>query len=421
MKQQCGVVITGVGLATPLGVDVVSNWAALTEGRSGLRYIESFDYGAHPCRALGMVPNIQPDLDAIFSAAKQRKTERFMHLAVIAAHQAMIGAGLSCFVPSSRDRFGVYLGVGMGGVESVSEGAVKFKEGGAREVSPFLIPRSISSEAPAWLSMEWDLQGPMLTTTNACASSADAIGLAFRLIRDGYADYMLTGGTESCVTPLSFAGFANMRALSSWQGNATQASRPFDKQRSGFVMAEGAGMVVLEREDLARARGATMIAKVVGYGASADAFHITSPHPDGRGATLAIKSALADAGLNHDEIGYINAHGTGTRLNDRIESEVIEKIFGARAIRGGSNSLTVSSTKSMMGHALGAAGAIELIYTALALQHQVIPPTINCDEIDDMLNLDYVPNIARDVSVSAALSNSFGFGGGNSVLALQRV
>ncbi len=421
MNQQSRVVISGMGLSTPLGNTVTKNWESLLAARSGITSPSLFDFGGHTAQALGVVANETELLNNIFPLQKQRKTERFMHLAVIAAHQAMLDAGFSMEEPIDRTRCGVYLGIGIGGLHAISEGTLSFAEHGKRSVSPFLIPRSISSEAASWLSMEWNLQGPMGTFCNACASSADAIGVAWNMIRHGYADMMLAGGSESCLTPLAFAGFANMRALSTWQGDPTQASRPFAQDRSGFVMAEGAGMLVLERADHAFARGAPIYAEIVGYGSHSDAYHVTAIHPEGRGATLAMRMALNDAKIDPSEIGYINAHGTGTPLNDPVETHVIKKIFGAHVARDNPNRGVISSTKSMTGHMLGAAGSVELSYAALALKHQIVPPTINLTTPDSLCDLDYVPNVARAVPLKYAMSNAFGFGGGNTVLILKAV
>ena len=421
MNDANSVVITGMGLVTPLGCDIASNWDALCAARSGISSPDTFEFGSNAARALGLVHGTSALLDPIFPPQKQRKTERFMHLAVLAAMQAMRDAGCDTNYPLDRSRMGVYLGVGVGGLDAMCEGISGFKRGGPRSVSPLLIPRTISSEAAAWLSIEWDLQGPMGTVCNACSSSADAIGIAWHLIQSGAVDIMLAGGTESCVTPVAFAGFANMRAVSSWEGDPSAACRPFAKDRSGFVMAEGSGMLVLERESHARARGAQIYARLVGYGASSDAHHITAMHPDGRGAEQAVRRALRVAHLSPDAIDYVNAHGTSTAINDPVETAVIKRVFGVRAHRDTQGHLLVSSTKSMTGHMLGAAGAVELVYSALAIQHQVVPPTINLHAPDEQCDLDYVAHEARSADISHVMSNSFGFGGSNSVLILERV
>jgi len=328
---------------------------------------------------------------------------------------------LSELFPEQRDRFGAYVGVGVGGLSSIVEGGLQLQTQGMRRISPFLLPRVICNQAAGWLSMQWQLQGPITAIVNACSSGADAFGLAFRAIRDGYADYMLTGGTESCITPISIAGFGNMRALTQWSGDPAHASRPFERNRTGCVLAEGAGIVVLERKDLAEKRGASIYAEVVGYGATSDAYHITAMHPEARGSVQAIEQALHDAQIDRSVINYINAHGTATQMNDALETVAIKKVFGDYVDMHNKNRCIISSTKSMTGHMLGAAGGVEVALSALALKHQIVPPTINLDESDPVCDLDYVPHEARDASLEYAMSNSFGFGGANSVIVLKRV
>lgn len=421
MTSQHRVAITGIGLISPLGNTTQATWQNLITGVSGTSLLDNrVDLGDYPYRHAGQVRNEKASIDAVISAKDQSKTDRFIQLAMVAGHEAMTSANLAGEIPQNRERFGCYVGVGMGGLESLSSTVISLNQGGYKKVSPFMIPRSISNEAAGWLSMTWNLQGPSMAIANACASSGDALGMAFRLIRDGYCDYMLAGGTESCVVPVSIIAFGNMRALSSWTGDSSQSSRPFDKQRSGFVIAEGAAMLVLERYDLAKHRGARIYGEIVGYGATADAHHITAMHPEGRGGVAAIKSALNDAKINPEQIGYINAHGTSTLMGDVIETEVIKKVFGEHANPNKKNHLVVGSTKSMTGHMLGAAGAAEAAFTALALHYGILPPTINLDEPDPACGLDYIPHHARTQQVDYALSNSFGFGGGNVVLALKR-
>lgn len=414
------VVITGIGLITPQGNTTQECWQALLAGTSGIKAQDRYAMpGYHPYPA-GFVRNEQEALDKILDGKDQKKTDRFTHLALIAGHEALHDAGLSATQPANRTRFGTYLGVGIGGLGAISDVVLTLEKDGPKRISPFSIPKVINNLAPAWLSMQLDLQGPVLALTNACASSGDSLGLAFRAIRDGYADYMIAGGTESCVVPASLAGFGNMRALASWSGDPAAASRPFDAQRTGFVMAEGAAVLILEREDFARARGAKIYAQIVGYGASADAYHITSPHPEGRGACSAITQALDDAHITPEKVGYINAHGTATVMGDRIETQVIKTVFGDHALPTTPGHLLVSSTKSMTGHMLGAAGAAEIAFTALALQSQKFPPTINLQTPDPLCDLDYIPGVARSAPVEYALSNAFGFGGGNSVVVLKK-
>ena len=408
------VVITGIGLVTPVGATKEASWDAIVNGCSG---ITSFDPElplGYPAAVAGRVGDIQDRLDAILLPSQQRKTDRFIHLSLLAAHEALHDAGLSDAYPENRERFGAYAGIGVGGLGVITDASQGLRERGHRAISPFTLPRAISNEAPAWLSITCGLQGPTMAVVNACSSGNDAIGHAFRAIQDGHADYMLAGGAESCLTPLAFVGFGNMRALSTWQGDAQGASRPFDKNRSGFVMAEGAGFLVLEREDFARKRGASIYAEIAGYGAHSDAYHITAIHPEGRGAVCSIESALRQSGVNKEDVGYVNAHGTSTPMNDPAETAILKKVFGDHARK-----LMVSSTKSMTGHMLGAAGGVEVAFTALTLKHGVIPPTINLEHQDEACDLDYVPCCSRREQVTAALSNSFGFGGANSVILLK--
>ncbi len=415
------VAITGIGLITPVGNDTQSNWENIVAGKSGISLLdEQISLGGYPHRVVGKLHNEKPFIDAVLSEKNQNKTDRFIQLAMVAGNQAMFSSGLNVEQPISRERFGCYLGVGMGGLGSLSD-AVTSLEGGYKKVSPFVIPKSISNEAASWLSMTWDLRGPNAVISTACASGSDALGMAFRLIRDGYCDYMLAGGSECCVVPVGIVAFGNMRALSTWTGDPAQASRPFDRLRSGFVIAEGAAMLVLERYDLAVARGAHIHAEFVGYGSSSDAYHITAMHPEGRGAISAINAALHDAGITPADVGYINAHGTGTQMNDAIETLAIKAVFGERANPSTEGHVAVSSTKSMTGHMLGATGAAELAYAALALEHGVLPPTINLTDPDPACDLDYIPLHARHQTVDYALSNSFGFGGENVVLVLKRI
>lgn len=419
----CGrhrVVITGIGLVTPVGNDAPSTWQSLCAGASGITANNQEIFNGCQCRVAGFVRYDQTKLDAIFSAKHQAKTDRFIHLAVLAGDEALRDAGFSETYPSERSRCGVYLGVGIGGISGIAQSLSDVQQYGLHRVSPFVIPKVISNQAAGWLSMLWNLQGPVNAIVSACSSGADAIGLAFRAIRDGYADCMVAGGAESCIVPVAIAGFGNMRTLSMWQGEPTAASRPFDKHRSGFVLAEGAGILILEREDYARKRGAHIYAELVGYGATADAHHITAMHPEGRGAEQAIKYALTDARINTIDIGYINAHGTATVMNDMLETMVLKKVFGQSIMPETRDHIVVSSIKSMTGHMLGAAGGVEAVITAIALKAQLFPPTINLDEADPSCDLDYIPHKAQEKKVLYALSNSFGFGGSNAVLALKR-
>ena len=416
MNKKYGVVITGIGLITPLGNSKSLTWQSIIKGRSGLSFLQEPEFEACPCKIAGRVKNEQELLDSIVTLKDQKRTERFIQLALVAAHEAMYDAGLSTTFPEQRNRIGAYLGVGIGGAQSIIEGTRLLDARGPKAITPFMLPKTLCNQAPAWVSMKWNLKGPTCAVVNACSSSADAIGLAFRAIRDGYADYMVAGGTESAINPLGLVAFGNMRALSTWKGDPQHASRPFDKDRSGFVMAEGAGILILERKDLAQKRGAHIYSEIVGYGSTCDAFHITAPHPEGEGAIAATKYALGEAEIKPEDVGYINAHGTATHMGDIVETKVIKNVFGEHAKSG----LLVSSTKSMMGHTLGAAGGIEIALSTLALINQIAPPTINLDNPDDACDLDYVTHIARDLKTNFALSNSFGFGGANSVVVLTR-
>lgn len=419
------VVVTGIGLTTPAGSSAELSWDSLVNGRSGISSLvedDTFETEAvfNASKVAGLVKNVQPKIDSVLSVQEQRKTDRFIQLALVAGEEAIVDAGLSKEFPHDRGRFGAYVGVGIGGLESIAQAALDFNERGYRAISPFMLPRVISNEAPGWLSIKFDLQGPTMAIVNACSSGNDAIGQAFRAIQDGHTDYMIAGGTESCVTPLVFAGFGNMRALSSWKGDPACASRPFDKDRSGFVLAEGAGLILLEREDFARKRGAKIYAEIVGYGAHSDAHHITAIHPEGRGAVRSIQSALNQAKVSQEKIGYVNAHGTATYMNDPSETKILKNVFGSRANKTSADRLLVSSTKSMTGHMLGAAGGAEVAFTALAIKHGVLPPTINLDTPDDLCDLDFLPKNSVEKRVDYALTNSFGFGGANSVILLKK-
>lgn len=415
------VVITGMGMVTPLGNDTQSTWQGIVQGRSGIGYLpEDFGLADYPVKVAGFVQGEQQQFASILPPKMHSRVDRFIQLGLIAGHEAMTDAGLSSTSPEDRTRFGVYMGVGVGGLSSMSQAIHDFDTGGPKRVSPFAIPKTVSNLSPGWLAMQWNLQGPLVAVTNACASSTDALGLAFRQIRDGYADYMLAGGAESCVLPVAMSSFGNMRALTTWSGDPAKASCPFDRQRSGFVMAEGAAVLVLERADKALERGAKVYAEIVGYGATSDAYHITAMHPEGRGAVRAMQDALADASILPSAIGYINAHGTSTPMGDALETMVLKKVFGQSIDSSQAGHILVSSTKSMTGHMLGAAGAAEAAFSALALHRGIIPPTINLSDPDPACDLDYVADGARSVQVDYALSNSFGFGGGNAVLALKR-
>ena len=406
------VVVTGLGLVTPLGNEVATNWQNLLAGRSGIATITRFDAGQLPVRIAGEVRNFDP----LHYIEKRdiKKMDAFTHYALAAAQIAVDDAGLSIDADSA-ERVGVLVGVGMGGIATLEEGHQLFIESGARKLSPFMVPRLIANMAPGQIAIRFGAKGVNYAVSSACASGGHAIGEAQRLIRFGLQDAMLAGGTEAAVTPLSIAGFAAMRALSTRNDEPERASRPFDRERDGFVMAEGAGVLVLEARERAIHRGARIYAEIVGYGANADAYHITMPAAEGEGAARCMRLTLKDGGIEPTEVDYINAHGTSTPYNDVNETQAIKHVFGAHAAR-----LAISSTKSMSGHLLGAAGAIEAAYTVLTVYHAVIPPTINYEYPDPECDLDYVPNHARTAAVKVALSNSFGFGGTNACLAFRR-
>jgi 3-oxoacyl-[acyl-carrier-protein] synthase II len=411
--QERRVAVTGIGLVTPLGNDVQSNWSSLIAGRSGIRAISRFDASSFPVRIGGEVRGFDPLL--YVEKKEVKKMDRFIQYAIAAAHEAVDDAGVR-LSSGAAERTGVILGVGMGGIETIETYYKSFLETGLKRVTPFFIPRLIANMAPGQIAIRFGLRGVNYVTTSACASGGHAIGEAARLVRLGFQDRMLAGGAEAGVTPMTVGGFAVMRALSTRNDEPERASRPFDRERDGFVVAEGAAILVLEPLDDARRRGAHIYAEIAGYGCNADAYHITAPAPDGESAASCMRLALQDAGISPDEVDYINAHGTSTPANDINETRAIKRLFGEHARK-----LAVSSSKSMIGHALGAAGAIEAAYTALAIRDGILPPTINYENPDPECDLDYVPNEARHVGVAVALSNAFGFGGANATLALRRV
>lgn len=405
------VAITGIGLVTPLGNDIATNWANLVAGKSGVARVTRFDASELPVRIAGEVRGFDP---ADYIEKKEiKKMDAFIHYAIAAAQMAVDDSCLT-LPTAAAERVGVLLGVGLGGIGALEETIAAYVHGGIKKVSPFFIPRVIANMAPAQVAMRFGCKGVNYTITSACASGGHAVGEAARLVRDGLQDVMLAGGAEAAITPLGIAGFAVMRALSSRNEEPERACRPFERDRDGFVVAEGAAVLVVENMEAAAARGARIYAEVIGAGATSDAYHITNPTPGGEGAARCMNLTLADAGLEAKDVEYINAHGTSTPYNDANETAAIKSVFGERA-----PGLAVSSTKSMTGHTLGAAGAIEAAYTALTLFHGVIPPTINYEHPDPQCDLDYVPNTARRRQVRVALSNAFGFGGANSCLAFR--
>lgn len=414
MKQR--VVITGLGMVTPLGLDVASSWAAVLAGQSGVKPITHFDASGYRAQIAATVDGFDPTL--YMSAKDARRYDIFVQYGVAAAVQAMTDAGLNdeTLPALDRERIGVCIGSGIGGLPMIEDNHATLTAQGPRRISPFFVPGSIINMTAGLLAIRYGLKGPNLATATACTTSTHSIGLAARLIAYGDADVMVAGGTEKSSSPLGIGGFSAMQALSTRNDEPTKASRPFDAGRDGFVLGDGSGVVVLESLEHAQARGATILAELTGFGMSDDASHITAPSENGEGAALAMKNALRDAGLQPDQIDYINAHGTSTPAGDKAESQAIESLFAAHA-----SQLAVSSTKSMTGHLLGAAGAIEAIFCVLAIRDQIAPPTINLDQADPDCRLDYVPNTARPMSIANAISNSFGFGGTNGSLVISKM
>ena len=408
------VVITGTGLLTPVGLDVQASWAALLGGRSGAGPITQYDASDHAVRFACEVKDFDPGL--YIDRKEVKRTDRFTQFAIATAVQAMREAGLDeSFGELDSERFGVIVGSGIGGIHTMEEQHARLLDKGAGRVSPFFVPMFISDIAAGLVSIRYNAKGPNYCTVSACASGAHAVGSAFRSIKWGEADIMLAGGTEASVTPLTIAGFANMTALSTRNDAPETASRPFDAGRDGFVLGEGAGMVVMEELEHARARGATIIAEVVGFGQTADAYHITSPAEGGEGAVRAMRAAMKEAGAEVSEVDYVNAHGTSTPANDKNESMAIKTALGDRAYE-----IIVGSTKSMTGHTLGAAGGVEAVISALVCRDGKIPPTINYETPDPDCDLNYGTEGMIERPVQLALSNSFGFGGHNVCLAIRR-
>jgi len=398
------VAVTGLGAVTPVGLSVGEFWESLVQGRCGITRISRFDPSEFTVHIAAEVKGFDP---AGFMDRKEiRRTDRFTHYAYKAALEAVEDSGAD--IGESPERVGVLIGSGIGGVETWEEQHSKMIEGGPGRVSPLFVPMMIIDTASGFTSIKLGAKGPNYATVSACASGAHAIACAYSLIQDGSADVMLAGGSEAPITPLSLAGFSNMKALSTRNDAPERASRPFDRDRDGFIIAEGAGVLLLEEMDLAKNRGAPIYAELVGVGMTADAYHITAPAPGGEGAARSMAIAIERSGLAPDEIDYLNAHGTSTLLNDKCETEAIKGVFGDHARR-----LQISSNKSMIGHLLGAAGAVELIATAMTIKTGVIPPTINYENPDPECDLDYVPNEAREAKVRAAICNSLGFGGHN--------
>jgi 3-oxoacyl-[acyl-carrier-protein] synthase II len=402
------VVITGIGMVTPLGIGNDPTWAGLLEGRSGVSLITKFDTSAYPCKIAGEIRDFAPE--NWIEKKEIKKSDTFIHYAIAASQFAVDDAGLEV-TPEIGDRVGVIIGSGIGGLPLIEETHKKLLEKGPGRISPFFIPGLIVNLASGHVSIRFGARGPNSAPATACATGAHAIGDAFKIIQRDDADVMIAGGTEAVVTPLAIGGFSAMRALSTRNDEPQRASRPWDLDRDGFVMGEGAGIVILEERERALARGARVYCELTGYGMSSDAYHITAPAEDGSGMIRVMQKAMADAGIEPAEVDYINAHGTSTQIGDRAETRAIKSVFGSHAFK-----LAVSSTKSMTGHLLGAAGGLEAAIIARAMLEGVMPPTINYDTADPDCDLDYVPNHARQKKLRHTLSNSFGFGGTNATL-----
>lgn len=407
------VVVTGMGMVSPAGNSVESSWDAICNGRSGIGHIEIFDVSEFSTCFGGMVKDF--DCSDYMSPKDARRMDVFIHYGIAAGMQAMRDAGLEDS-EWNPERAGAAIGSGIGGIVAIEKTSLQISDTGPRKVSPFFVPGSIINMISGNLSMQFNLQGPNIAVTTACATGTHNIGLAANMISLGQAEIMLTGGAEMATCPVGLGGFCAARALSTRNEDPQRASRPWDKDRDGFVLGDGAGMLVLEELEHARARGATIHAELIGFGMSGDAYHATAPAPGGKGAALCMNNALNDAGLNPEQVDYINAHGTSTLAGDVAETHAIKTVFGEHA-----QSLSVSSSKSMIGHLLGAAGSVEAIVSILAIRDGIAPPTINLDEPDQDCDLDYVPHTSRELDIRIALSNSFGFGGTNGSLIFSRL
>ena len=410
MKRR--VVVTGLGLITPLGTGIQKTWEGICKGASGIDRITTFDTSEFPVQIAGEVKDFNPE--DFIERKEIKKMDVFIQYALSAGSMAIEDAGLK-ITEENADRVGVIVGAGIGGIQTIERYHSVLLENGQRRISPFFIPMLITNLAAGQISMRFGARGPNSCVTTACAAGTHAIGDSFKIIQRGDADAMIAGGSESAITPLTIAGFANMKALSSRNDTPQKASRPFDVERDGFVIAEGAGIVVLEELEVALARRAKIYAEVTGYGMTADAYHMTAPDPEGRGVVNCMRVALRDAGIAPEAVTYINAHGTSTPYNDKHETSAIKHLFGEHV-----HQLAVSSTKSMTGHLLGAAGGVEAAFCALALSEGIIPPTINYEYPDPECDLDYVPNHARHIDLENVISNSFGFGGTNACIVLKK-
>lgn len=406
------VVITGIGVVSPIGNNIGTFWNNLIKGESGISSIDTFDTTDHKAKIAGVVRDF--DADEILGRKEARRLDRFSQFALAAAEQAWSDSKLD-LNNINPERLGVYVGSGIGGIETLIENIDALRQKGPRRVSPTLVPAMITNAAAAQISIKWNAMGPSMSPVSACAIGNTAIGEAFRLIRSGEVDAVFAGGTEAAITDLSVASFGNATALSTRNDDPTQASRPFDEGRDGFVMSEGAGILILESLSHALRRGANIHAEVIGYGASSDAHHMVATHPEGKGAYLAMKAALRNANISLEEIDVISAHATSTKVGDISETKAIKDLFGKQAYQ-----IPITANKSMVGHMLGAAGGIEAIALAMSLKEGIVPPTINLETPDPLCDLDYVPAIARQVKINTGLSNSFGFGGHNAAIILKK-
>jgi 3-oxoacyl-[acyl-carrier-protein] synthase II len=407
------VVITGMGVLAPNGNSVGEMWESLCNGRSGIGCVSRFDASSFSSRIGGEVKGFDPG--RWISPKEAKRMDRFAQFAVCASRMAVSDAGID-LEREEPQRIAISVGSAIGGIQTIEEQHSLMATRGPQRISPFFIPMILINMAPGLIAMQLKLRGPSYSIVSGCASAAHAIGEAWLRIRSGTADVMITGGSDAAITPLSYAGFCAMKALSTrWNDTPEKGSRPFDRERDGFVLSEGAGIIILEELDHARRRGADIHAELIGYGSSTDAYHMTAPAPGGEGAVACMREALRSAAVNAEDVGYVNAHGTSTVLNDKLETMAVKKVFGPHA-----GKLAVSSNKSMLGHLQGAAGAVELISTAMTVKEGVIPPTINYENPDPECDLDYVPNVTRDCGVAVAISNSFGFGGHNVTLVVRR-
>ena len=411
--SQRRVVVTGMGMISPLGNDMASSWDGIINGRSGLGPITSFDASQFTTRIAGEIRNFDPT--AFMTAKDVKKMDAFIHYGIAASLMAMDDSGLEV-TEANAERIGALVGAGIGGILGIEEQTAKYLEGGPRKISPFYIPSTIINMLPGQLSIMKGIKGPNFSAVSACATSNHSIGMAMRMIQYGDADVMVAGGAERGSSPTSVGGFCSMKAMSTRNDDPAAASRPWDKDRDGFVLGDGAGILVLEEYEHAKARGARIYAELAGFGASSDAYHMTAPSENGEGPARCMKSAMKDAGVNAEQVEYLNAHGTSTPLGDLAETLAMKRALGDHAYK-----TMVSSTKSMTGHLLGAAGGVEAIFSVLAIHHGIIPPTINLENPGEGCDLDYVPNVAREKKIDVAMSNGFGFGGTNGTLVFKRI